>query len=387
MFLLPNAERVRQVAALGLFLCLGVGLAVWPVQAVSQSLRWLVQPIAQLVSIGVQSIQAVLNPNVGSTGVSAESEPQISTTLLLEVERALGNPPAAPGIAWLEVPVWKVDEGAGLLSLAAGQDFALAAGQAVVFGSHWVGRIIKVENQRATVRLWTSPGARTGVRLVEKNQITKAVTMGRGTQKPPLVRWIDPSGSPHSGAGVFWRATEMDSPALRRLDFSMGRLLRQGNELRGSGVWAIKTEFPAGAEGRVWVAAGAVGDSLVAEPGIHTASLGKPLHGDGVLFGNWKSVFQLTKAPAKVIESAGQLQGEVLRQSGRKLWFLAKAPSAWGSRAIALTSEGEFHEDGRVLFSRGGQGIPRGFLLGVRDSGPPSMVGNLRSLARVEEIP
>lgn len=362
MFLLRSAERSRQGALRAVGLVALLGLAWFPSPVVERMVGNAVAPVAIPVAHTAAWAFQWLHPHSGfSPDQETERLAQLPLVSLAREEQKKGQPDSVSGLTWLEVPVVETDLERGQLWLAAGEDFALASGQAVVFGNHWVGRIGRVFPQRAEVQMWIAPGARTGVELLRQDSSVSGVCLGRGLKALPLIRWIHPSGHPASGDRILWRASEEDPPALAKKRYLLGALHRDGDESRGAGEWSAEVALPLEVEGRVWVGAGAVGDSTVAEPIVHRTPCLPVLRGDAVLLGPWQSVLQKDPQPASALAWRGFALGVIKAQRSRYLWALGFTEEDWAAQGFRMQPFGT----GLVSsFTRGGHGIPRGLQLG-----------------------
>jgi hypothetical protein len=362
VFLIRSAERSRQGALRAVGWTVFLGLVLFPSPSVETIVGNVVAPVAIPVAyVGAWAFQW-LHPNpLISQDKDVERLAQLPSVSLAEEEQKTGYPDPVSGLAWLEVPVVETDLERGRLWLAAGKDFALASGQAVVFGNYWVGRIGKVFEQRAEVELWIAPGARTGVELLRQGSSVSGVCLGRGQKALPLIRWIQPTGHPASGDRILWRASEEDPPALAKKKYLLGVLLRGGDESRGAGEWSADVALPLAVEGRVWVGAGAIGDSTVAEPSVRHAKCLPVLRGDAVLLGPWQSMIQEEPQFASALIWNGFALGAIKAQRSRYLWALGLTQEDWAEQGFPMRSS----VTGFVSsFTRGGDGVPRGLQLG-----------------------
>ncbi|MFQ5748418.1 MAG: hypothetical protein ACE5H3_03045, partial [Planctomycetota bacterium] len=287
------------------------------------------------------------------------------------------------GGSWLEVPVLAHLSGSGRLILAAGSAQGLDAGQAVVFGDRWIGRIGPLASNRAAVILWTAPDARTGVLLSEGGERVRAICVGQGEARPPLVNWPEPGTALHPGMKVAYRAEPGGTSALADLGLKLGLLRLQGDPLRGASAWVVEGELPPGAEGRVFVAGGAAGRTRVLAPPVVRVPFHWSLPGDAVLGQQVVAGVLDAPRPVAVLVQAGRVVGPVVARRGRLVWGLRRAPSDWGTQALSLLP-------GSPRFTRGGGGIPRGLWLGAVGNGVPRLLEDrLEALAAPagEELP
>lgn len=374
-------------AALLAFVCLQ---ALWPLRVIENLTNQLVAPIA-----------AWLTPSAGFiaeavalvTDSHPEWEPLEDPDGLIDWERRLGNPPPVARLAWLEVPVLEVQRRAGRLRIAAGRDFGLALGQAVVYGQQWLGRIQEVEDHTSWVELWNAANARTGVSLEGETASIAGVASGMGPSGWPWIRWMDPKAEPQDGMNVLWRRREQDPRNLDDLELRLGSLRQEGDRERDAAAWVITHEMPPGAEGRVYIAAGAVGSSLVAEPTIRRGPASVSLFRDATLGAKVASVRATRGGPAAVVLQEGRVIGPVVVRRGNHLWFLRRSPGDWREEALALDPEAErllqlekgeaFELEGAQLYTRGAGMIPRGLPIGsIRDPQRPLEQGELEIVAR-----
>ncbi len=370
MHFLPDAERFRRV--LGATLVLGALTlqAWWPWKPLEDAAGDVLGPSARLLGAAASLLgEAVLDPRLPAPA------PVPQETGLAEMERREGTPAPLPGGFWLEVPTLSHARGSGRLVLAAGSEQGLETGQAVVFGDRWIGRIGQVVSRRAAVILWTSPDTRTGALLAPGSGEVRAICVGQGENQPPLVNWPEPGKELHSGMEVRFRAGPEDAAALGDLGLKLGILRSQGDPLRGASAWVVDEDLPAGAEGRVFVAAGAPGAPRVLDPPVVRVPFHWSLPGDAVLGDQVVAGVLEAPRPAAVLVQAGRVVGPVVASRGRLVWGLRRAPADWASQALSLFPESP-------LFTRGGGGIPRGLWLGAGGTGvPPLLDGRLEALA------
>ncbi len=378
MFLLPGAERYRRVV-----LCGGIVVALI-VQAV---LQWqpledacnsvfgpILRPVTQASAKAVELVMPTTEPIDGSQ--------PLESSVLVEMERRLGRPQPLPGMKWLEVPVVSVEADVGRITLAAGADFHLVVGQIVAYGERFIGRISQVEGHRSTVELVTAPNVRTGVLLISKDEAaSKGVSLGRGRAGPAVLPWLEDADLVVAGQDIAWRPRPLDPPNLSEAELHLGVCRREGDEQRGNAVWVLDAPLPAGAEGRLFVAASAVGERLVAEP-LQVSTPGERLLiDDAVLGSGWCAVAASSPITPTVFVDRGQAGGWCSSWRGNWGWFRRMPAASWGSKAVALeTTSGavldiqrwQTSDDALPLFTRGGNGVPRGLWLGNRDA--PALV-------------
>lgn len=384
---LSSAERTRRTAALG---ALFAGLVV-------QSLFGGSSFVDSVGEVLVAPVAAVVTPFAGglaSRGLPLEvAESTVDPLRLVEAERRQGRPLGAVGSAWLEVPVLMEDRVTGRLELAAGSAHGLAEGQGVVFGSWWLGRIGRVGENSAEVQLWWAPGARTGVSLNGGPESTlRSICVGRGPERSAMVGWLEPGPDPRVGIRVEWRRGPDDPPSLGTRDFLLGYLSQEGNVLRGEASWVVPGGLIAGAAGRVFVAAGAVGENLVATPPVSASAAEAVLVGDGVFGSSFAAISVEEGFPAAVVLGEGRVAGRVVSRRGPLCWVNRLAPDHWLSESVGLDTVGNLlspevaemaEESDFDLFTRGGGVTPRGLHLGRKGQAPSPLGGTLSAVARL----
>ena len=349
-FFLPDAERWRRVLASGAVLAALTLLAWWrPPLAERAAAR----PKTRVSGATTRAAAPLLDVLV--TPPAPVPLPALAEQGLAAWERAQGQPPEFPGVAWLEVPVLEHQRSVGRLRLAAGREHGLAVDQPVAFGDSWVGRVVEVGDGVAVVLQWNAPAARTGVWLRSEAADLRAVLLGVGRGGPPVVAWIDAGVEPHAGMEVRWRprAGDPEGPggALR-----LGRLEELEHRLPTDPAWCVPGALPSGAEGRVFVAAQAIGHELVAPPPLRRAAASGWLAADAVFGTRSVCVRQSEGLAATVVLQEGRVLGAVGARRGPFSWVARRTPAAWGEEALRL-------EDGAAVFTRGGGGIPRGLPL------------------------
>lgn len=373
MFLLPGAERYRRVMS-----CAGV-IAVLMVQAM---LPWqpledgcnrvfgpLLRPLTELSAAAAEIVLPTAEP--------AESPQALEHSVLVEMERRLGKPEPLPGMEWLEVPVLSLEAEVGRITLTAGSDFHLAKGQVVAYGDRYLGRVTEVTAHQASVELVTAPNVRTGVLLSDEiGGSSKAVSLGRGRAGPAVLPWLQEADHIAEGQRLTWRPRPLDPPNLTAAKLHLGVTKRIGEEQRGTAVWTIDGALPTAAEGRIYVAASAVGERLVAEPLQVRTAARRLLLDDAVLGSGWCAVAADINIKPAVFADHGQVGGWCSSWRGNWGWFRIAAPASWQGAAVALQAENssvldqsawQEAEQALPLFTRGGQGVPRGLWLGFRD--------------------
>lgn len=380
MFLPSVAERHRRAVLLS------IGVTVLTLQAIVQLAllesvaRAVTAPLAQLTMPIAGWVVEKVSPGQGQP----EQAP-LSADALIRAERAAGQPADVPGVAWLEVPVGLSQPEAGRMLLAAGTDFGLAKGMPVVYGGHWLGRIGRTGSATAEVELLSGAARRTPAMLDgDRGAPLRAVLEGRGGSELPIVRWLEAKGEPVAASLAHYRRGATDPPAYAALDLQLGSLLRVGDPDRGSAAWEVEFVLPAGAEGRVFVAAGAVSDTVIAEPQIQTAAASLALRADGVFGSRLCGVRAASELSASIAMVDGRVLGRVVARRGELLWCSRRAPADWPSSSwVGLDQDAATRDDADLRFTRGDIGVPRGLFLGSRQDPAPSPVGELRLLGRV----
>jgi rod shape-determining protein MreC len=382
VFLAPLAERHRRFLVIsiglgGLFL---QSLFAWtPLQSLG---RALVAPVAALTMPLAGLVVDQVDP--GSGMAEPDQLQQANAKAWILAERQGGRPLSIPGVAWVEIPVFQVLREQNRLLLVAGQNYGLAPGMAVVFGDTWLGRISKVSQTWAEVELWTAAAVPTAAQVLGQNEaMLLAIAEGRGRTIEPILRWVEAASDPLSNAEVQWRATAEDMPGLKSIRLKLGIARLAGDIARGSSFWQIETRFPPGSEGRVFVAAGAVAESTIAEPRVMQSAARLALRGDGVLGAGLVGVRVLDPIGASVILVQDQVLGRVVAQRGDLYWCNRIAASAWGDQAIRMGLSGNFDPQGDLFYTRGDGQIPRGLWLGKNGAVPVKPQVKLRALARV----
>lgn len=380
MFLPSVAERHRRAVLLS------IGVTVLTLQAVVQlppleSLaRAITAPLAQLT----MPLAGWVVDKVVPGQIPPEQAP-LSADALIQAERAAGQPAPVPGVAWLEVPVGLSQPESGRMLLAAGTDFGLARGMPVVYGGYWLGRIGQTGSATAEVELLSGAARRTPAVLDgDRGVPLRAVLEGRGGRELPIVRWLEAKGEPLADSLAYFRRGATDPPAYAALDLQLGGLLRVGDPDRGSAAWEVEFVLPAGAEGRVFVAAGAVSDTVIAEPPIQSGAASLALRADGVFGARLCGLRAATEASASVAMVDGRVLGRIVARRGELLWCSRRAPADWPSSSwVGLDDDAATRDDAELRFTRGDIGVPRGLFLGARLDPAPSPVGELRLLGRV----
>ncbi len=380
MFLPSVAERHRRAVLLS------IGVTVLTLQAILQLAP--LEAVARAATAPLAQLTMPLAGWVVDRVVPAQDPPEqapLSADALIQAERAAGLPAAVPGVAWLEVPVGLSQPEVGRLLLAAGTDFGLASGMPVVYGGQWLGRIGRTGSETAEVELLSGAARRTPAVLDgDRGMPLRAVLEGRGGNEQPIVRWLEAKGEPRPAGQAYFRRGATDPPAYAALDLQLGSLVRVGDPDRGSAAWEVEFVLPAGGEGRVFVAAGAVSDSVVAEPPIQSAAASLALRADGVFGARLCGLRAAGELSASIAMVDGRVLGRVVARRGELLWCSRRAPADWpASSWVGLDEDTATREDAALRFTRGDQGVPRGLFLGSRLDPAPSPVGELRLLGRV----
>lgn len=370
MFLLPGAERYRRVLLFGSCLLLLtfqaiVGFA--PVErAVLEATGPLLRPLTRLSGAALSWIQPESGVLSGESGLLPSA--------LVEMERRQGRPPTLPGLAWLEVPVVATDGETGRMTLAAGEDVHLAVGQVVAYADHFLGRVAIVRERTAEVDLITAPNMRTGAALLlADGEEVAAISLGRGRAGPAVLRWLEQDGLVEQGQRLRWRPRPGDDPNLHAAHLLLGVVAQEGDAERGTASWVVQHQAPAGAEGRVFIAAGAVGPDLVAEiPRLETSAR-RLLLEDAVLGPGWCAIQADAEHAPTVLVDRGRVGGRILSWRGNWGWCRLMPSSEWADEAVGLElssssvlpwSRWREQTQEVALFTRGGLGIPRGLWIG-----------------------
>ncbi len=368
MKLLPTATRSRRL------LFGSVLLAATLLQA------WAPQPT---VTAALQPLEALFTPVTAASGwlqqglqpTEEQRPPQLSPSLgneLGALERMLGRPRGIGGMVWLETPVLRADPTRHQIEILADPALALAPGMPVAFGSHYLGRLESVQDGIGVVRTWHGADVRTGLAWEnEQGRRVRGVALGRGAGGEAVVQWMAEEQDLREGATVWWRPRPDEPPQLLDADLQLGSLAPTGDATRGSQLWVLQGQFPAGAEGRVFLAAGAVAESLVAEAPVRESSAALLLRADAV-FGDAWACFQPHRGESYRVLTGGEVVlGRVRQERGQRMWVKRENLSAWGDDAV-LVQEAQLlsHEEAEAAAAegrwctRGMQGVPRGLWLG-----------------------
>lgn len=379
MFLHSLAERHRRAALISLGLGALTAQALVGLAPLERAAAWCLRPVSAAVMPAASWLVERVAPLP-----AAPPPPPVAADALVEAERARGRPEPVPGVVWIEVPVARVDPARGVWLLTAGRAFGLAPGMPVVFGRAWVGRVETTGPESATVRLWTAAAQPTPARLRgEDDRPLRAVAEGRGRGERPSLRWVEARSEPLAEQQVRWRPRVEDPPVYASFELLLGTLERVGESARGSDAWEVEPALPSGAEGRVFVAAGAVADSVVAEPPVATRDAWPALRSDGVFGPDLCAVRSAEVGPAAVVLTGERVLGRVVERRGSLLWCARRAPADWSDQdALGLDAAGAF--GGAALrFTRGGAGVPRGLFLGTAEDPAPEPRPPLRASVRI----
>lgn len=374
MFLLPGAERERRALLLGAALAAGAGLSWWPPAGLDAWLARLGGPVSGWLAQGAGILSGLVQPHAPA------APPEAAPAPLAELEREAAAPPAVAGLAWLEVPVLRALPGSAELLLAAGSRHGLAPGMPVVWGRHFLGRIAAVSERECRVRRFSAADERTGVRLVAEEGEAKAdIAIGRGPGLPPMLNWPAEGPEPAAGQAVLFRGRGSDPPALSDAGFLLGHLARRGAAGRGDQAWVIEESRPEAADGRVFVAAGALPAEPIQMPApARTASRALLLQ-DAVLGGRLSAWESPPGFAPGVLLRAERVLGPVAAFRRGFVWVRADRPEDWAARAVVVLENPVRLVRPADLppgaagswFTRGGDGIPRGLWLGRSGAAPP----------------
>ncbi len=365
---LGGAERRRRTVLLAVLLLVGTSASWWPVARLDAALGAVVGWVGAPCTLAAGWV-------LGLVAAPPRGDPRRPERALAELEREAGMPPSLPGRLWLEVPVL-AEPVHDRLPLGAGADFHLGDDMLVAWGERYLGRLAAIGPNRSEVVLASAPGVRTGVWLVGPDgRRFEGVVLGRGGTSLPVLAWREEGPPPAPGTRVLFRARPGEDPALSRGALLLGELRREGEASRGTEAWVVDFALPPGAEGRVFVAASAVGDRLVAEPGVGVAGARLALHGDAVFAGAAWAVLAPDAAGRGVLLADGRGVARVLVRRGPVVWVRPLRPEDWGAAAVVATAAGLRPGDLAPLdpgdrFTRGRDGSPRGVFLGRRGDAP-----------------
>lgn len=361
MLLLPGAERERRALLLGAALILGALLSWWPVPPVER----LADRALGLVAEPLAAAAFWIARQVAPASHHQASPPAPPPGWLDALERAAAVPAPVRGLAWVEVPVVGIERHGSVLRLGAGSALGLAAGMVAACGEEYLGRIAEVEEHAATLRHFTVVDERTGVRLRDAHEVERdAILLGRGV-RPALLAPIEDGAVPSHAGAITFRGRRSDPPALAAAGLRLGHAARDGDPRRGERAWTVSARLPALAEGRVFVAAGALPAQVIPPPAPASANARETLRWDAVL-GTRFSAFTLDgalpAAPA-VVQRAGRALGPVLRMRGRMGWVRRDPVEEWVRRDAARAAPAGAPLHG--WYTRGSGGVPRGLWLGA----------------------
>jgi hypothetical protein len=156
-----------------------------------------------------------------------------------------------------------------------------------------------------------------------------------------------------------------------------------GDLERGAGFWEVDFSLPAGAEGRVFIPAGAISGSTVAEPKIESSPAQLALRVDGVFGSGLCGLRCLETAQPSVVLSDQRVLGKVIAQRGNLLWCHLKPVPSWEDQALRLSDIGAIDSLKVQLFTRGTATIPRGLPLGWEHAPAPVPGKVFQALSRV----
>ena len=380
MFLPSVTERHRRAV----LVTIGVAILVFQAVVRLPGLDWVERTLVAPVSEATQPLAAWVVQRV-SPGEQGRMAASPASGALIAAEREVGRPASVSGVAWLEVPVGRAEADQHRLLLAAGADFGLAPGMPVVYADRWLGRIGETGPNTAEVDLASGAARRTPISLLgDRGQPLRAILQGRGRSHRPLIRDPEAKGEPVEGVVVSFRRGAEDPPPYAGLDLRLGTVVRVGDPQRGSAAWEVDYELPAGAEGRVYVAAGAVTESVVAEPPVRTGPTSVTLRADGVFGARLCALRAPADVPPAVATVDDRVLGRVVAQRGSLLWCSLRPPAGWPATSwVGLADDGATRGDTALRFTAGGAGVPRGLFLGSRTDPAPRPVGELQVWGRV----
>lgn len=372
MKLLPTASRNRRLLFGSVFLMAALGQAWIPQPVVTA----LLQPIEVLFSPLTQAagwLQQGLQPT------EEQRPPQLSPSLgreLGSLERMLGRPREVGGIVWLETPVLSVDPKRHQIEILAAPGLALALGMPVAFGSQYLGRLESVADGVGVVRTWQGADVRTGLAWeTEEGGLVHGVSLGRGAGGEAVVQWMEEEQDLRENALVWWRPRPDEAPQLREAGLQLGHLARRGDAARGNQLWLLEAKVPAGAEGRVFLAAGAVTETLVAEAPVRESSATLWLRGDAVFGPGWACFEAAQGNSYRVLTGGEMVLGRVRQERGNRLWVRRESLPAWQDAAVLVQEDRLLSRDQAAVdaaqgrwCTRGQDGVPRGLWLGEMDT-------------------
>lgn len=374
MLLLPGAERERRALLLGAALAAGIGLSWWPIASLDAWIARQSSPVALPIASLAGWLSGLILPAERSAPVAA---PPVR---LADLERAAAAPPEVRGLAWIEVPVLHARPDGTELLLAAGSRHSLAPGMPVVWGRYYLGRIDRVSELEALVLRPAAADERTGVSWVNENGTPQeAVSIGRGGGSAPVLHWLAEGPEPVPGLAVRFRGRRNDPPALAEAGFLLGHLAPRGTASRGDAAWVIEEARPEAAEGRVFVAAGALPPEPIQMPALLGAASRNRLAQDGVLGPRLSAWTAPAQFDPTVLLRGERALGPVVARRGHLAWVRADRPEDWTERAVVMLEQPsrlllatELPPGARGLwFTRGNDGVPRGLWLGRSGEPPP----------------
>lgn len=361
MLLLPGAERERRALLLGAALILGALLSWWPLPPLER----LADRALGLGTDPLASASFWIARQVGPEPPAPGALPAPPPGWLDALERRAALPAPVNGLAWVEVPVIGISRHGSELRLGAGRALGLAAGMVAACGGEYLGRIAAVEDHSATLLHFAAVDERTGVRLRDANGVERdAILLGRGV-RPALLAPIEDGAIPAGASPVTFRGRRSDPPALAAAGLRLGVAASDGDPRRGERAWSVATRLPALAEGRVFVAAGALPAEPIEPPAPAQAVARETLRWDAVLGARF-SAFTLDgalPAPPAVVQRAGRALGPVVRMRGRLGWVRMDPVEAWIRAGAAQAAPAAAPLRG--WHTRGVGGVPRGLWLGT----------------------
>jgi hypothetical protein len=365
-FLLPGAERNRKKLLTILAVLLLCVQSCFPLSFVDDVVHAVFGPVMQPITRLAGGWSSLFQQLPGGDEITGTYN-----SPLISAERQFGHPLDVPGVAWLEVPVLNIDEDSGQMKLAAGRNFHLSEGQIVAFADNYLGRISEVEDDIAYVDLFNRAGQRTGIKLSSRTEITRAVCFGRGLSGSAIIDWIEDEQVVEAQATLWWRPRPLDVAHLAKAGLRLGKAVSVGSAARGDYMFVVAHEIPASAEGRVYVAASAIGDSIVAEPIVHHQAAERIMLGDAVFGNRLLAVASTANFSPAVLSDHSRVCGQVIAWRGNWGWAHLQQPSRWVDKSVALY-EGRVRlydaSANQVIYTRGGAGVPRGMLLGISDA-------------------
>jgi hypothetical protein len=361
VLLLPGAERERRALLLGAALILGGACAWWPVAPLVRFCDRALAPAAEPIATAADWVARRVAP----APTTAAPTPTPPSGWLDAVERAAAQPAPIAGLVWVEVPVIGIERHGSALRLGAGRAIGLAEGMVAACGDRFLGRIAEVEDERALLLHFRAADERTGVRLTDLDGAERdAILIGR-SRRPALLAPIADGAIPAAAAVVRFRGRRSDPPALAAAGLVLGACAPHGDAQRGERAWVVDAALPTLAEGRVFVAAGALPAHPILPPAPAAAAARELLRGDAVLGARFGACVQdgALPAPPAVAQRAGRVLGPVLRRRGRMCWIRLDDAEHWIRREAALAAPAGAPAPG--WFTRGDDVVPRGLWLGA----------------------